>query len=122
MNATKQQNEKGQLVCTGCDGEGIVEVQLAARSSTQISPEYAVERCPDCDGGRVRICANCTEPATVVGENGHQAYCDVGHAWADGNWPECFHSDGKPQDPACAPFCSTSCVERFERRVAEVRP
>lgn len=122
MTATKQEparDAKGRLICMECGGDGRIEVE-GYGSSAALEPPMYLEECEACEGRGVRICPQCGEPATLLGEDGDHAYCGPQCAYDDENWPECFHLDGRPQDPAYAPWCSAECVEKFERRFAEV--
>lgn len=121
MTATKQEaarDAKGRLLCAECDGEGRYEVQLPARSSTQLDPDHVEVRCEACDGDGLRRCPVCGEAATIVGEGGVNAFCGVEHAFEENDWPECERSCGRPQSLAESPWCSERCRERFEQRVA----
>lgn len=120
MTATKQEarDAKGRLICAGCDGEGVYEVQLQARSSTQVSPEHAEQRCETCGGYGLRRCPVCGKPTVLVGEGGVAAYCGTDHAFEESDWDTCPECEERPQSLAEAPWCSERCREWFEQRVA----
>jgi hypothetical protein len=119
MTATKNEaprDEKGRLICQECGGDKVVEVQGFGPSNA-IEPTYYLETCEACGGRGYRTCTECGEPAKVVGANGVQAYCDVGHAWQDDNWSACAVCGSRPQHAELAPFCSDDCEDAFRRRI-----
>ncbi len=100
-------NTRGELLCAACDGEKVVEVQLAARSSAQESPDYALRDCERCHGDGLEPCPCCHDAAVVIGTDG-KGYCSIAAAFDEEAWGACIVCETAPQR-ADAPTCGDAC-------------
>lgn len=81
----RAKNHKGEIACSGCDGEGIVDVVYGHPNDTNAPGGRA--RCHHCNGSGAEDCCNCGEPAKIEGRDPDYLYCGTECAESDGNAP-----------------------------------
>lgn len=85
MGSRRSKTPRGEIACSGCDGEGIVDVVYGHPNDT--NAPGGRDRCHHCNGSGAEDCCNCGEPATLEGRDPDYLYCGIPCSEADENAP-----------------------------------